>query len=227
MIKYIYFFSGYACEARWKGLRESYDKARKSAKNDGRFTKKMKTQMAFLEPYLFAQSDDYPPLAASPGSVASSTQEKCFIEISETSRTSINGNEEDMWPRQSVNSSSSPQVVVSDSLAEMLRHYLETKMSPSSDDHLSKYFQSIEETMRTLPAQIQIRLKQQISHLVHNAELEAINAAGAVTTGGWQPSRKPPTPTQQNNRPFDGQFEYVTSTPELYIKKEVHEEFNY
>lgn len=60
----------------------------------------------------------------------------------------------------------------------MLRQYIDLKKSAnvnSKIDQLSKYFQSIDSTdstVRYIPY-IKIRLKSQISLLVHNADLEA------------------------------------------------------
>ncbi|KAK9886270.1 hypothetical protein WA026_015781 [Henosepilachna vigintioctopunctata] len=69
--------------------------------------------------------------------------------------------------------------VPSGSAAEMLRHYMQVKINKSQEegDHLKKFFASIEETVRTLPPHMQIRLKSQISTLVHNAELENIQTS--------------------------------------------------
>lgn len=56
--------------------------------------------------------------------------------------------------------------------------YIDMKKSANCNlksDPLTKYFQSIEGTVRSLPPCIQIRLKAQISQLVHNAELEAVS----------------------------------------------------
>lgn len=61
---------------------------------------------------------------------------------------------------------------------EMLQHYMNMSAltnPQASGDQLTKCFQSIEETVRTLPPFIQIRLKSQISQFVHDAELEAIS----------------------------------------------------
>lgn len=67
-----------------------------------------------------------------------------------------------------------------DTAADVLRQYIDMKKSAnvnSKIDQLSKYFQSIESTVRSLPPYIQIRLKSQISQLVHNAELEAVSTS--------------------------------------------------
>lgn len=58
----------------------------------------------------------------------------------------------------------------------MLRQYIDMKKSANIKpkiDQLGKYF--LESTVRSLPPYIQIRLKSQISQLVHNAELEAVS----------------------------------------------------
>lgn len=46
-------------------------------------------------------------------------------------------------------------------------------------DHLTKYFQRVEETVRTLPKEIQIKVKSKISQIVHDAELEAMYSTAA------------------------------------------------
>ncbi|CAI6354851.1 unnamed protein product [Macrosiphum euphorbiae] len=58
-------------------------------------------------------------------------------------------------------------------------------------DQLGKYFQSIESMVRSLPSYIQIKLKSQISQLVHNAELEAVSTTS------------PPMPTNTRSSILD------------------------
>nr|XP_012214448.1 PREDICTED: uncharacterized protein LOC105667308 [Linepithema humile] len=41
-----------------------------------------------------------------------------------------------------------------------------------SSDHLAKYFMSVEETVRTFPPHLQIKVKTQISNILHNADDE-------------------------------------------------------
>ncbi|KAG8297679.1 hypothetical protein J6590_030190 [Homalodisca vitripennis] len=59
-------------------------------------------------------------------------------------------------------------------------------------DHLTKYFQGVEETVRTLPPELQIRVKSNISRIIHDAELEAIS--GSYNTA-HSFLRADPTPT--------------------------------
>lgn len=44
-----------------------------------------------------------------------------------------------------------------------------------SKDHLTKYFQAIEETIRTFPPTLQIHVKSKISGIIHKAELQNIS----------------------------------------------------
>lgn len=179
------------CKAKWKSLRESYRKAINARKTkSGQAAKKIKpwrleVQMEFIKPYLFSQSADqisnFSPPPESPESV-SSPNELQMPEASPNNETSQDSIEtpQILSTRNSRDKHlSSSKQIPPGSAAEVLRHYMNMKNTAtetkSSGDHLSKYFQSIEETVRTLPHITQIRLKTQISQLVHAAELEAIS----------------------------------------------------
>lgn len=192
------------CKSKWKSLRESYRKAMNARKTkSGQAAKKIKpwrleNQMEFIKPHLFSQSDDqtsnFSPPPDSPRSVASAVHDLSQETDDSSSMDKSHEQIENPQSIQSVSSgrdtplSSAPakknlnsKPIPPTSAAEMLRQYLNMKAATSTEaaypneDHLTKYFQSIEETVRTLPPRIQIRLKSQISELVHNAELEALN----------------------------------------------------
>lgn len=64
--------------------------------------------------------------------------------------------------------------------AAIFKEFVDLKKSRQSSlgqqgDHLRKYFQSVEETVRTFPPQLQVKIKSQISTIIHQAEFEAIN----------------------------------------------------
>lgn len=198
---------------------------------------RLEAQMEFVKPHLFSQSDDQssniPPLPESPGSVASSCHDLSLVS---DESPGIDRNEEELGNREAETPASSGRDTPSTSgrenrtktrkptpsgtAAEMLRHYINMKMSTNfppeskipSGDHLTKYFQSIEETVRTLPPHIQIRLKAQISQLVHNAELEAISANFSTPSSAYPLSPFPSSLSVQQSFPIpSGNFYPTTS----------------
>lgn len=58
--------------------------------------------------------------------------------------------------------------------AEVLQKFLENKEKRKNADHLTKFFESAEETTRSLPPELQIEIKHRISMLLYEFELEAI-----------------------------------------------------
>lgn len=161
---------------------------------------RLESQMEFVKSYLFSQSEEeisnFSALRQSSPSTASHNSSSFTDEIEKNEGELQNqqsekpedagiitnefGNNQKHKSSLSVGKKSTfekNKSVPSGTAAEMLHHYMNMKMnSPrATGDQLTKYFQSIEETVRTLPPSIQIRLKSQISQLVHNAELEAIN----------------------------------------------------
>lgn len=150
-----------------------------SKTNGGQATNKIKpwhtkSRKTFVKPYLFTQSNDQisniSSLSKSRVSVASS-----YPEIEEL--TGIYINHEYVGAEQAERLASTGRDTPSFVKATTSKPPVSIA---TTRDHLTAYFQSIEETVRSLPAHIQIRLKTQISQLVHNAELEVINATHFV-----------------------------------------------
>lgn len=56
---------------------------------------------------------------------------------------------------------------------EEYMNYKKSKGNKTSD-HLTKYFASVEETVRTFPIDLQIKIKSEFSSILHKAEYEAI-----------------------------------------------------
>lgn len=54
------------------------------------------------------------------------------------------------------------------------QHLQNKSTSKKEDDHIAKFFRSIEETVRTLPVHLQIQAKTKISTFVHQLEAEAV-----------------------------------------------------
>ncbi|VEN57991.1 unnamed protein product [Callosobruchus maculatus] len=57
------------------------------------------------------------------------------------------------------------------------QEYMEHKKLKNNKpaDHLSKYFASVEETVRTFPLHLQIKIKSEFSSILHKAEYEAMS----------------------------------------------------
>jgi len=164
---------------------------------------RLESQMEFVKSYLFSQSEEemsnFPALSPSSPTTDSNDLSSITNELLETEE-----NEEELKNQQSdeledsviinnklVNNQNNKQLfsvgkkseIGTDkpgTAAKLLHQYMQMKMSASSNprpsgDQLTKYFQSIEATVRTLPVNIQIKLKSQISQLVYNAEMEAVS----------------------------------------------------
>lgn len=58
--------------------------------------------------------------------------------------------------------------------AEVLQKFLENKEKRKKADHLTKFFESAEETTRYLPPELQVELKHRISLLLYEFELKAM-----------------------------------------------------
>jgi len=109
--------------------------------------------------------------------------------------------------------------------AKLLHQYMQMKMSASSiprlsGDQLNKYFQSIEATVRTLPVNIQIKFKSQISQMVYNAykssTISIRSAAQHCSTASLSdkayPIQQQTNPVQQQSNPV--QQSYVAFQPQ-------------
>jgi len=149
---------------------------------------RLEAQMEFIKPYLFTENDNevsnIPALPESPISVSSPLNDSTFV--SEESCEEIEKNDELNTHHKET---SGKKLLVTkkktDTAADMLRQYIDMKKSSNINpkiDQLGKYFQSIESTVRSLPSYIQIKLKSQISQLVHNAELEAVSTSTPMPT---------------------------------------------
>ncbi|KAF6216077.1 hypothetical protein GE061_000415 [Apolygus lucorum] len=215
------------CRSKWKSLRESY---KNKPPCSGQAAKKIKQ-------HLFSQSDEQdskvPPPSPSDHTSNHGTQldeessqndDDDFERNPQESVTGIDsgsrGKETSTPLSQRSSSQKSGTQLPSGSAAEMLRHYMAVKLSKaaesqnvtSSSDHLTKYFQSIEETVRTLPAPIQIRLKSQISQLIHDAEYEATMA---TTTDPYAQLSQPhpsTTPYSLSSQPSTIPYPYAQSS---------------
>ena len=187
---------------------------------------RLEAQMEFVKPHLFSQSDDQssniPPLPESPASVASSCHDLSLNdeELGNREAETPASSDRDTPSTSSENRTKTRKPTPSGTAAEMLRHYIDMKMSTNfppaskipSGDHLTKYFQSIEETVRTLPPHIQIRLKSQISQLVHNAELEAVSVNFSTPPSAYPLSPFPSSLSVQQSFPIPSANFYPTTS---------------
>lgn len=58
---------------------------------------------------------------------------------------------------------------------DILQDYLQYKLNkPPRGDHLTKYFEATEETVRTFPVLLQIEAKKKISDIMYDLELKAL-----------------------------------------------------
>lgn len=90
-------------------------------------------------------------------------------------------------------------------------HYKKERDSKKSVDHLTKYFAGIEEVVRTFPTYLQIKVKSQISTLVHEAEYEAESAKQqqCITQQQYIPQQQPSQHLYSQN---SQNFQYLHST---------------
>lgn len=58
--------------------------------------------------------------------------------------------------------------------AEILQKFLENKEKRKKSDHLTKFFESAEETTRSLPPDLQVEIKHRISTVLYEFEMKAI-----------------------------------------------------
>lgn len=108
--------------------------------------------------------------------------------------------------------SSAPSPLSSISQSSKKRKYSSVKETPTSvalqeyvnykkskihtpKDHLTKYFQSVEESVRTFPPILQIQVKSKISEIIHEAELK--NITSPTTSTYTQVDESPPSAYQQ------------------------------
>lgn len=65
--------------------------------------------------------------------------------------------------------------------ASVFKEYVDYKKAKvdKHSDHLTKYFQSLEETIRTFPPKLQIEMKCKFSKILHEAEMQAIDMQSA------------------------------------------------
>lgn len=177
-------FLGAECKAKWKSLRESYRKAIKNRKTkSGQEAKKIRawryeSEIEFVRPFIEYQSDDHASNLETLSPVSAAT---C-----EDSQTSDNTASQVYSPPPQGNSVAGPSrspkrksTHASSQAADVFRDYINFKKAnvtnSKPDDHLRKYFSSIEETVRNFPPHIQIQVKSDISSVVHKAEFEAMN----------------------------------------------------
>lgn len=181
-------------------MRECYRKALKArqTKSGQASTKtkpwRLEQQMSFMKPFLAErqQQSNYPTTedivnteaapevtvtaAASPSSASTSSAAPSPLP-SNTSTTSQSSKKRKC--------SSNNATATSVALQEYL-NYKKTK-THEQKDHLTKYFQAVEETVRTFPAMLQIEVKSKISEILHQAELQNLSSQTRLPTGTVYP----------------------------------------
>lgn len=161
------FFLVAECKKRWTSLRDAYRKSIKcQTSRSGDAAKKIKhwrfeEQMAFMRPFTFTrqqitnveviESEDH-----------ESDDEQDLSSSSSQAQTKNSSKFKTLKSRKPI------------STATVLENYLKEKRSrqiaKTSGDHLSKFFSSIEETVRTFSTSLQIDVKSKIFNIVLEAE---------------------------------------------------------
>lgn len=167
------------CKNRWKSLRDSYNKSRK--------TKTTKSGQAAdnWRPWNFEKQMEFlSNVQTSPQKPAEND-----VELEEVAETldelpqSQNDGTREITSSQTCNSLVQPaskrsrtSAPVQTSASTALQEYLNYKRSMESkkEDHLTKHFDGVEETVRIFPPHLQIKIKSQISTILHSAEYEAL-----------------------------------------------------
>ncbi|KAF5308020.1 hypothetical protein FQR65_LT18285 [Abscondita terminalis] len=175
---------GEECRKRWTQIRDNYRKALKSrTTKSGQAANKNKPirfakELEFMREFLGERtqiSNIQPPEPVQDSTDGSINIDDVQSNVSET-------------PPLSPMSSSSRKTAkrTSDTPQSALMEYLSFKkanLGIHKADHLTKYFQSLEETVRTFSPRLQIEAKARINKIIHDLELTnlADNSQSAVT----------------------------------------------
>ncbi|XP_067000406.2 uncharacterized protein [Anabrus simplex] len=176
------------CRAKWKSLRECYRKAlRKRQPKSGQAAKKinswrLEAQMEFSRPFITMQRSQ----VSNVGTPSDDDEQTDISEVQEESQDVDSGSSHTIEDTQKNDkrpglwSGKRKKTAPLTPSAAIFKEFVELKKSRQSSlgqegDHLRKYFQSVEETVRTFPPQLQVKIKSQISTIIHQAEFVAIN----------------------------------------------------
>ncbi|XP_044760322.1 uncharacterized protein LOC123317774 [Coccinella septempunctata] len=204
------FVPGEVCKETWKKLRDNYRKAkqlRKTKSGQGAKTLrpiKFEKELAFLNPH-FQQP---PELQASNLSVPSSGDEddadnsiqqptECFSEpatpdsvksVSSASTSRLS----DGLKRKRMHVQQSP-------MQEYLQFKREQQTLQQADKHpLDVFFSSMAATVKTFPAALQIKIKQQIFHLITDTEASLITSGNSIPGPSQYAVQTEASPPSQN-----------------------------
>lgn len=197
---YIYIFAVTECKKRWATLRDSYRKALKAGKGrSGDPAKKKRRwryelQMGFLRPFManrkqisnikdtdteeFENESNFPEeeyTADFQDTESIESIENVLSPEPESSGTTSSTSK--LAPKKKAISAKFSAKSKPIRAAEVLQSYLSQKKpveSVSKGDHLTKFFESIEETVRTFTPELQIDVKSKIFNIVNEAEIQNI-----------------------------------------------------
>jgi hypothetical protein len=185
------------CKTRWNHLRDSYRKSIKKWKISGHQAKgrkqwKYEEQMIFLLPFFTEQKQrsnlsdlaegvsDTNSIKEEPGHLGPSedttlppttllSANTSLQEICNSSPVSYHSDTSEITLHHCNNSTGHQQKLPPMAQVGLLKNYLETKRNVS--DHLRKFFDAMEATVRTFSPHLQVEIKSKISALVTEYEL--------------------------------------------------------
>ncbi|XP_076222563.1 uncharacterized protein LOC116426826 isoform X2 [Nomia melanderi] len=160
------------CKTRWSYLRDLYSKSRKNRRLNGTVRKgkpwKYETEMAFVIPFLdkSKKSNAFQGKRSSRlygEKPAASPASKDIV--SDNGKTSPTETVPNSWCTVAQSQPINPGIFVQD---------YSNNQPTASRDALVKYFEAIAETVRGFAPALQVKVKTEISRIVHQAEMECI-----------------------------------------------------
>jgi hypothetical protein len=182
-----HYISAAECKRKWTSLRDNFRKAIKKRKTkSGQRAKpnrpwKYETNMNFLIPFI-GEREQKSSLPNEPGylnsssdvdeETASSHDAKSSLNITVLSSSSALLDSQDSTPSPCCAGGRRRQLQLPP-MAQVLQNYFDSKKSKlEKSDHLKKFFDAMEETVRTFRPELQIEAKGKISALVTEYELK-------------------------------------------------------
>lgn len=175
--------SGDECRKRWRNLRECYRKALKARKTkSGQAAMKIKPwrlekQMSFMQTFLAEREQHSNCPAADLPEGEPINEANCGDSDAPSPSPSTSSAVTKSTPHH--NYKTMKYTATSIALQEFVDY--KKNRSHVKADHLTKYFQATEETVRTFPILLQIEVKSKISQIIHEAELKNITSQTSST----------------------------------------------
>lgn len=205
--------SGDECRKRWTQIRDNYRKALKArATKSGQgasMTKpiRFEKELEFMRDFLGERRQ------------LSNIQCPVNVDGEETNITSVDDEESTETSPSPIPSTSSSRSCTLKRSCENTNHsalieYLNFKKANTTTnkmDHLTKYFSSLEETVRTFTPRLQIEAKMKISNIIHDLELKNL----AHTNEPLEITEPTETSTLENSYSYQSQQE--KNSTDVYV----------